>query len=110
MVNVLCICSAGTAQASVVTDMVTRLAKGCSSGMGSQVCKSAMTWASGYCQKAANGSNCVAAATQLCRNYKTICVQVSGPLCKATGTYAKQCDLAVKAITNPAGALTSLLG
>jgi len=85
--------AAGPAQASVVTDIVTKLGQGCSSGMGSQVCKSAMSW-----------------ATQLCRKYKTVCEQVAGPLCKATGTYAKQCDLGVKAITNPAGALTSLFG
>lgn len=55
--------------------------------------------------------NCVKAATELCSKNKTMCQKLAGPLCAATGTYASQCNLAVKAATSPVGgALSGLLG
>jgi hypothetical protein len=49
--------------------------------------------------------------TDLCRKNKKICENVSGPLCKATGTYASQCSLAVKTALSPVGGIAgSLLG
>jgi hypothetical protein len=104
----LCLLLAPTANAQGLVDTVI---KGCTTGMTSTLCKGAVSRATSLCKAPGGGGNCISMLTDLCRKNKKICENVSGPLCKATGTYATQCTTAVKTALSPIGGIAgSLLG
>lgn len=107
----LCLLAAPQANAQSTSGLVNTVIKGCTSGMTSTICKGAVSRATALCKAPNGGGNCVSMLTDLCRKNRSICEKVSGPLCSATGTYASQCNLAVKTALSPVGGIAgSLLG